>query len=75
MNKPWWCSKTIWLNVLVATFLLAEANIGVLQGLLPDWLQRALVFGLPIVNVWLRVITTKGVSFRPAMPQGVKDKE
>lgn len=74
-HKPWWCSKTLWLNALAATFLLAEANVSALQGLVPETLQKWLIFGLPIINVWLRVITSQGLSFKPKMPQGVKDSE
>jgi hypothetical protein len=74
-HKPWWCSKTLWLNALAASFLLAEANVRALQGLVPDTLQKWLVFGLPIANVWLRVITSQGLSFKPKMPQGSEDRE
>jgi hypothetical protein len=74
-HKPWWCSKTLWLNALIATFLLAESNVSALQGLLPDTLQKWLVFGLPIVNIWLRAITSQGLSFKPKMPIGAKDSE
>lgn len=74
-QKPWWQSKTIWINLVIASLLLAEANIESLQGLLPEWLQKSLVFALPIINVWLRVFTTQGLSFKPQMPQGEKDAQ
>jgi hypothetical protein len=75
VQKPWWRSRTIWLNLLVATFLLAEANLDAMQGIFPDWLQKTLVFGLPIVNLWLRFATSQGLSFKPQMPTGAKDGE
>ena len=68
--KHWWQSKTIWINGCIATLLLAEANIAALQGLLPEWAHKSLMFGLPVVNLWLRVFTSQGLSFKPQMPQG-----
>ncbi|MDP3841082.1 MAG: hypothetical protein Q8Q81_00600 [Oxalobacteraceae bacterium] len=68
--KHWWQSKTVWFNVTVAVLLLAEQNVDALQGLVPEWLHKLAVFSLPIVNMGLRVITSKGLSFKPQMPQG-----
>lgn len=72
--KHWWLSKTIWVNGVIATLLLAEANIASLQGLLPDWAHKSLMFGLPIVNLWLRAFTSQGLSFKPQMPKGEADQ-
>jgi hypothetical protein len=73
--KPWWASKTIWFNTSVATFLLAEQNIQSMSGLIPDWLYKPLVCGLPFINLWLRIGTTQGLSFKPQMPRGEKDAQ
>jgi len=70
MKKLWWESKTVWFNTIVAALLLAEQNVDSLQGLMPDWLHKLAVFSLPIVNMLLRAITSKGISFKPQMPQG-----
>lgn len=60
--KAWYTSKTINLNALVGMLALLEANTGVLAPLLPsNWLTMLSV-GLPVVNIVLRAITTKGVS-------------
>lgn len=72
--KHWWQSKTLWINGIIATLLLAEANIASLQGLLPEWAHQSLMFGLPIVNMWLRAVTSQGLSFKPQMPQGEADQ-
>ena len=34
--KPWWKSKTIWLNLISAALLALEAQFGLLQPYLPD---------------------------------------
>lgn len=54
-------SRTIWLNFVVATLLLAEANITGLQGLLPDGTYKIVAFALPMLNLWLRMGTTRGL--------------
>jgi hypothetical protein len=71
--KPWWKSKTMWLNLIAATLLLAEKNIEALSGIIPVSLYKTVIFGLPIANIWLRVITSQGLSFKPRMPQGSED--
>lgn len=73
MTKQWWKSKTLWFNLLAATLLLAQQNIESLSGILPDSLVKPVAFALPIINIWLRAITTHGLSFTPRMPVGEKD--
>lgn len=68
VKKPW-LSKTIVINALVAALLLADANISGLQGFLPASKYQIVAFLLPIVNMLLRAYTTKGLSFKPAIPQ------
>lgn len=63
-TKAWWKSKTVLFNGGIATLLIAENNIPSLQGLMPDWLHQVLVFSLPIVNLWLRAISSHGLAFR-----------
>lgn len=72
-KKPW-LSKTILLNSLVAALLLAEAKVSSLQGFLPDSKYQIVAFALPILNMLLRVYTSQGLSFRPAMPRGEADQ-
>lgn len=65
--KPWYTSKTIWINVIVAVLATLETFTGLLKPYLPEHWYVAVAVGLPILNVALRVITTQGVSIsRPA---------
>lgn len=68
--KPWWMSKTILFNTLVGVLLLAEAKVSSLQGILPDSKYQIVAFALPIINMLLRVITSRGLSFTATPPQG-----
>ena len=61
MSKKWYKSKTVWFNLLVASMLLIEQNINLLQPLLPINLYALVSFIVPLVNVWLRVVTANGV--------------
>jgi hypothetical protein len=56
--KPWWKSKTLWLNGLVLMLAAAESQLNVLQGALPGGLFTWLAFGLPVANAALRFITS-----------------
>jgi hypothetical protein len=59
--KPWWCSRTLWINGLTLALAAAEAHFGLLQGLLPGTVYQWIAFALPVVNAALRFITTQGV--------------
>lgn len=59
--KPWWKSKTLWVNIVVAVLATLEAATGLLQPYLPAHWYVAVAVGLPVVNVILRVITTQGI--------------
>lgn len=73
-KRPW-MSKTIWLNAIVAAGLLAEANIETLKGLLPDNKYALVAFGLPILNMLLRAYTSRGLSFKPQMPEDAEESK
>lgn len=60
-TKPWWQSRTLWVNALVLALATAETQLNILQGVLPGGLFAWLAFGLPVVNAALRLITTKAV--------------
>lgn len=60
-HKPWWRSKTLQVNALAAALVAFEASSGLLQPLLPVNLYTAIAVSLPVINAWLRVITTQGV--------------
>jgi hypothetical protein len=59
--KPWYQSKTIIINALVAALVAVEAVSGLLQPLLPVSIYTAVAVGLPIINAVLRVITSEGL--------------
>lgn len=59
--KKWWKSKVVWFNLIVALLLLAEANITKLQGLLPDDKYQLAAFALPIINLFMRFLSTQGL--------------
>lgn len=62
--KPWWLSKTLWLNAIAAGLVALESGTGQLQPLLPVNFYTALAVGLPVLNAALRIITTQGVSLK-----------
>ena len=61
MSKKWYPSKTIWFNATAASLLLVEQNLPILQPLIPLNIYTVATVVIPLVNVWLRTITTKGV--------------
>jgi hypothetical protein len=66
--KPWWHSKTLWFNLVVALLAAAEAGFSILQPLLPVNAYAALTFLLTVGNAGLRVITTTALAMRAAAP-------
>jgi len=60
--KPWYLSKTLWVNAIVLALAAAEEHMQLLQPVLPVSFYQLVAFALPVVNAFLRVITTKGVS-------------
>lgn len=60
--KPWYQSKTIILNALVAALVALEAGTGLLQPLLPANFYAVIAVGLPVLNAVLRVVTTQAVA-------------
>ena len=63
-RKPWWHSKTLWLNAVVAALVALEAGTGVLQPVVPVNVYAVLAAGLPVLNAVLRVLTTQGVALK-----------
>lgn len=63
-TKPWWRSKTIVVNALVAALVALEAGTGLLRPLLPVNFYTVVAVGLPIINAMLRVITTQALTLK-----------
>lgn len=60
-KKSWLKSKTLWVNATVLGLATLEANTGLLQPLLPVNFYNLVAVLLPIVNTYLRVITTEAL--------------
>lgn len=60
-KKPWYCSKTLWLNIVVVVLAAAESHFNLLQPLLPVNFYAAVAFFLPVLNAALRLITTQAL--------------
>lgn len=60
--KPWYQSKTIIVNAIVAALVALEAGTGLLQPYLPGNFYAIIAVGLPVVNAILRVITTTALT-------------
>lgn len=56
--KPWYTSKTLWLNATMAACATLEASTGMLQPHLPFNLYFAITVALPAANAMLRFIST-----------------
>ena len=64
MAKPWWKSRTIRVNAVIAGLVALEAGTGLLQPILPVNFYTAVAVGLPVINAVLRVITTQALERR-----------
>lgn len=64
MTKPWWQSKTLWFNVLVAALAALEANGGLLQPYLPGNAYGWGMVVLSVGNAALRLITASAVTLK-----------
>lgn len=64
MTKPWWHSKTLWFNAIVAGLAALEVNAHLIQPYVPGnvygWGMMLLTCG----NAVLRLITAQGVSLK-----------
>ena len=60
--KPWWQSKTLWVNAVVAALAALEAGTGLLQPFVPANFYALIALCLPVVNAVLRVVTTQGLT-------------
>lgn len=58
MSKPFWRSKTLWLNGIVALVAALEASTGLLKPYVGQDGYVALMFLLPAANAMLRFIST-----------------
>jgi heme A synthase len=66
VKKPWWKSKTLWLNTLLAAGVVVEANIGLLQAKLGAQAYLAVAGFAAAANCFLRFITTQPIVEEPS---------
>lgn len=66
--KPWWRSRTLWLNALALALAAAEERLGLLQGVLPASTFQAVAFALPVLNMVLRLVTSTAVTAGAPQP-------
>jgi hypothetical protein len=65
--KPWYRSRTLWLNLLALAALVADATaqaLGVLAPLFPPGVWPWVAAGITLVNLYLRVLTTARLQWR-----------
>lgn len=63
-KKPFYQSKTLWLNTLVAIFTMLEAQFHLIQPQLEPAHYMLLIAGLSGLNMFLRTITEQAVRFK-----------
>lgn len=63
-RKPWWQSRTLQCNALVAGLVALEAGTGLLQPLVGERFYVMVAVGLPVINAMLRVVTTQALTRR-----------
>jgi len=62
--KPFWKSKTLRFNAVVAALAAAEASAGLIQPLVPGNIYGWGLMVLTVGNAILRVITTQAVTLK-----------
>lgn len=61
-TKPFWKSKTLWFNVLVAVGTAVEASLSIIQGEFDPKVYLAIVGIVAGLNVVFRFLSTQGLS-------------
>lgn len=56
--KPWYKSRTLWVNSFAAVLVAVEASMQLIQPHIPVNFYAVVAVVLPVVNAALRVITT-----------------
>ncbi len=63
-HKPWWQSRTLWVNAIAAALMALEASLNLLQPHLPVSIWVVFAVALPVVNAVLRAITTQALTLK-----------
>jgi len=62
--KPWYKSRTLWFNVIVAGLAAMEASAGLLQPYISGNVYGYGLTLLTVGNAMLRIVTTQGVKIK-----------
>jgi len=68
-GKCWYRSRTVWFNLVCTLPLLLDAaaqNLGLLQPLIPVRWYPLMAAVITLANLWLRSVTTSGITLRQA---------
>lgn len=57
-TKPWWQSKTVWMNMAIATVGALAETVPAVRDYLPQGWYGIYMVAVALVNVWLRTIST-----------------
>ncbi len=60
--KPWYLSKTVWLNIFAAALLGVEVNLNLVQPHVPVDFYQLMATALPVINLLLRSVTNTGLT-------------
>lgn len=63
-TKPFWHSKTLWFNAIVAALAAVETNARLIQPYVPGNVYAWGLLLLTVGNTVLRIITTHGVTLK-----------
>lgn len=63
-SKPWYQSKTIWFNILVAALAAAEVSASMIQPFVQGNIYGYGLLLLTVGNASLRIITTQGLTLK-----------
>lgn len=63
-KKPWYKSRTLWFNAVVAAFAALEASASMIQPFLQGNVYGYALLILTVGNAALRIITSQGLSLK-----------
>lgn len=61
--KPWWKSRTLWVNLASAILVVLEVKYEAIKPLVSPEVYQWLALLIPVANAALRAVTTAPLSF------------
>lgn len=62
MSKKWWQSKTMWVNIAAIVVAVQQLLTDLPSDVVPGWLLASVAGLLAVVNIILRLVTSKPIS-------------